>query len=140
MPPRPAPGTPRPARGPRACRHRAPRPPARGGGRPSRARPGPARGAGRRRAAWPAGWRAERRRWGARLNDRPERPIEQAMDRGLYVAASGMLAEQARQDALANDLANASTPGYKADRTTQRAFADLLLRDPATGRVVGTYA
>src|ERR671932_596342 len=39
------------------------------------------------------------------------------MDRGLYIAASGMLAESIRQDQLANDLANASTPGYKADRT-----------------------
>ena len=31
------------------------------------------------------------------------------MDRGLYLAASGMLAEQVRQDQIANDLANAST-------------------------------
>jgi flagellar basal-body rod protein FlgG len=36
------------------------------------------------------------------------------MDRGLYLAASGMLAEQIRQDQIANDLANASTAGYKA--------------------------
>ena len=49
------------------------------------------------------------------------------MDRGLYIAASGMLAEQIRQDQIANDLANASTPGYKADRTSQRSFNDLLL-------------
>jgi len=27
------------------------------------------------------------------------------MDRGLYIAASGMLAEQIRQDQIANDLA-----------------------------------
>ena len=44
------------------------------------------------------------------------------MDRGLYIAASGMLAEQVRQDQIANDLANASTAGYKADRTTQQSF------------------
>jgi flagellar basal-body rod protein FlgF len=48
------------------------------------------------------------------------------MERGLYIAASGMVAEQMRQDQIANDLANSSTPGYKADRVTQRAFADLL--------------
>ena len=48
------------------------------------------------------------------------------MNRGLYVAASGMLAMQARQDQLSNDLANASTPGYKQDRTAQKAFGDLL--------------
>jgi flagellar basal-body rod protein FlgG len=59
------------------------------------------------------------------------------MDRGLYIAASGMLAEQIRQDQIANDLANASTPGYKADRTTQRTFNDLLLRSSATGATVG---
>jgi flagellar basal-body rod protein FlgF len=59
------------------------------------------------------------------------------MERGLYIAASGMVAEQMRQDQIANDLANASTPGYKADRVTQRAFADLLLTNTATGQVVG---
>jgi flagellar basal-body rod protein FlgF len=59
------------------------------------------------------------------------------MDRGLYIAASGMLAEQIRQDQIANDLANASTPGYKADRTSQRTFGDLLLANSATGASVG---
>jgi flagellar basal-body rod protein FlgF len=59
------------------------------------------------------------------------------MDRGLYIAASGMLAEQIRQDQIANDLANASTPGYKGDRTAQRAFGDLLLASSATGQAVG---
>ena len=41
------------------------------------------------------------------------------MERGLYIAATGMVAEQVRQDQIANDLANASTPGYKADRSSQ---------------------
>jgi flagellar basal-body rod protein FlgG len=59
------------------------------------------------------------------------------MERGLYIAASGMVAEQMRQDQIANDLANASTPGYKADRVTQKAFADLLVTDTATGQTVG---
>ena len=59
------------------------------------------------------------------------------MERGLYIAASGMVAEQMRQDQIANDLANASTPGYKADRVTQRAFADLLLSNTATGQAIG---
>jgi len=59
------------------------------------------------------------------------------MDRGLYIAASGMLAEQIRQDQIANDLANASTPGYKSDRTSQRTFNDLLLQNSATGATVG---
>src|SRR3954467_9770512 len=59
------------------------------------------------------------------------------MERGLYIAASGMLAEQVRQDQIANDLANASTPGYKADRTAQQGFGALLLRNSASGATVG---
>jgi flagellar basal-body rod protein FlgF len=59
------------------------------------------------------------------------------MDRGLYIAASGMLAEQVRQDQIANDLANASTPGYKADRTAQRSFGNLLLANSMTGQQIG---
>ena len=59
------------------------------------------------------------------------------MERGLYIAASGMLAEMARQDQLANDLANASTPGYKADRVSQRSFGDLMLSNSTDGSIVG---
>ena len=59
------------------------------------------------------------------------------MDRGLYIAASGMLAEQVRQDQIANDLANASTAGYKADRTTQQSFGSLLLTNSLTGGTIG---
>jgi len=32
---------------------------------------------------------------------------------GLRAAASGLAAQQARMDAIANDIANVSTPGYK---------------------------
>ena len=60
------------------------------------------------------------------------------MDRGLYIAASGMLAEQVRQDQIANDLANASTAGYKADRTTQQSFGSMLLTNSMTGATIGT--
>ena len=59
------------------------------------------------------------------------------MVRGLYIAASGMLSEMVRQDQIANDLANASTPGYKPDRATQRSFGDLLLSNTRTGQPVG---
>jgi flagellar basal-body rod protein FlgF len=59
------------------------------------------------------------------------------MQRGLYIAASGMVAEMARQDLIANDLANASTPGYKADRAIQGSFGELLLANTATGATVG---
>ena len=56
------------------------------------------------------------------------------MERGLYIAASGMLSEMQRQDLIANDLANASTPGYKADRTAQHSFAELLLANKRDGQ------
>jgi flagellar basal-body rod protein FlgF len=59
------------------------------------------------------------------------------MDVGLYIAASGMLAEQVRQDQLTNDLANASTPGYKSDTATQTDFPALLMSNTSTGQVVG---
>ena len=59
------------------------------------------------------------------------------MDRGLYLAASGMLAEQVRQDQIANDLANASTAGYKAERTTQQSFGQMLLTNSVTGQQLG---
>jgi flagellar basal-body rod protein FlgG len=62
------------------------------------------------------------------------------MDRGLYIAASGMLAEQVRQDQIANDLANASTAGYKADRTAQATFGQLLLTNSVTGASVGSQS
>src|SRR5579884_1262185 len=60
------------------------------------------------------------------------------MDVGLYIAAQGMLVEQVRQDQLANDLANASTPGYKSDETTQQDFGSLLLANTATGQPIGS--
>jgi flagellar basal-body rod protein FlgG len=59
------------------------------------------------------------------------------MERGLYIAASGMLAESVRQDLIANDLANASTPGYKADRVAERSFGALLLSEQG-GQPIGT--
>ena len=37
------------------------------------------------------------------------------MTRGVYTAAAGMLASQAAQDAIAQNLANAGTTGYKED-------------------------
>jgi len=49
-----------------------------------------------------------------------------------------MLAEQLRQDQIANDLANGSTAGYKAERTTQQSFGDMLLTNSVTGGQVGT--
>ena len=43
------------------------------------------------------------------------------MDAGIFSAVSGSMAAQTRLDALANNLANANTVGFKAERVLQRA-------------------
>jgi flagellar basal-body rod protein FlgF len=62
------------------------------------------------------------------------------MDAGLFIAASGMVAEQARQDQLSNDLANASTPGFKSDETPQHSFGEVLLANTSSGLPVGSLS
>ena len=60
------------------------------------------------------------------------------MDLGLFIAASGMVAEQTRQDQLSNDLANASTPGYKPDASPQHNFGSVLLANTSGGASIGS--
>jgi flagellar basal-body rod protein FlgF len=60
------------------------------------------------------------------------------MDLGLDIAASGMVAEQVRQDQLANDLANASTPGFKPDESPQHSFGSVLLANTEGGAAIGS--
>ncbi|MBR2215578.1 MAG: flagellar hook-basal body protein [Selenomonadaceae bacterium] len=50
------------------------------------------------------------------------------MWRGLYTAASGMITEAVRTDTLANNLANASTSGFKRNETVVKEFEPLLMR------------
>ncbi len=60
------------------------------------------------------------------------------MIRGVYISASGMLAESARQDVIANNLANADTVGFKRSETATRPFVDFLVSNvgmPGTNRV-----
>ena len=57
------------------------------------------------------------------------------MERGLFIAASGMLAAQIRQDVIANNLANATNPGFKREVLAQVAFGDLLLSNTQTGAI-----
>lgn len=71
---------------------------------------------------------------------------------GLYSAASGMLSVESRQEAIANNIANAATPGYKRQQPVQLGFYEVFtgkqlapihyLREaaPAGGvKVVETY-
>lgn len=54
------------------------------------------------------------------------------MLRGYYAAASGMLSQQRRTDMLTNNMANANTPGFKADQSSLRAFPEMLLQQMGT--------
>ena len=48
------------------------------------------------------------------------------MVKGLYTAYTGMLNEQNRMDIMTNNLANASTVGYKKEGSTSQSFDDVL--------------
>jgi flagellar basal-body rod protein FlgG len=48
--------------------------------------------------------------------------------RGIYTAASGMRAQQWKLDAVANNLANVDTDGYKRDQVSFKANPEMLLR------------
>jgi flagellar basal-body rod protein FlgG len=50
------------------------------------------------------------------------------MIRGWFTGASGMRAQQWRLDAVANNLANIDTDGYKRDVAAFKAFPEMLLR------------
>lgn len=48
------------------------------------------------------------------------------MVKGLYTAYTGMIEEQRRLDVITNNLANASTTGYKKEGAVNQSFADQL--------------
>lgn len=49
------------------------------------------------------------------------------MLRGLYTAASGMIAQQRRHDTITNNIANINTPGFKGSNAVSRSFPDMML-------------
>lgn len=58
------------------------------------------------------------------------------MVKGLYTAYTGMLNEQNRMDIMTNNLANASTVGFKKEGSTSQSFNDVLtvkIRDKSVG-------
>lgn len=60
------------------------------------------------------------------------------MFRGFYTVASGMLAQQRKTEMLTNNMANANTPGFKADQSTLRAFPEMLLQRFDDGQKIPT--
>ena len=58
------------------------------------------------------------------------------MLKGLYTAYTGMLNEQNRMDIMTNNLANASTVGFKKEGSTSQSFNSILaykLKDSSVG-------
>lgn len=65
------------------------------------------------------------------------------MVKGLYTAYTGLINEQNRMDILTNNLANASTVGFKKEGATSQAFDEVLAykikdtTDPLAARPLG---
>lgn len=65
------------------------------------------------------------------------------MVKGLYTAYTGMINEQHRMDVLTNNLANASTVGFKKEGATSQSFDEVLAykikdtTDPNWARTLG---
>ena len=58
------------------------------------------------------------------------------MVKGLYTVYTGMVNEQNRMDIMTNNLANASTVGYKKEGSTSQSFNDVLtvkIKDQSVG-------
>ena len=58
------------------------------------------------------------------------------MLKGLYTAYTGMVNEQNRMDILTNNLANASTVGFKKEGSTSQSFDSILtvkIKDQSVG-------
>ena len=51
----------------------------------------------------------------------------ECMFRGFNTVASGMIAQQRRTEMLTNNMANANTPGFKAEQSTIRSFPEMYM-------------
>lgn len=51
------------------------------------------------------------------------------MIRSLYTAVSGLITQEAKQDVITNNLANASTAGYKNDNLIVKNFKDVMIEN-----------
>ena len=60
------------------------------------------------------------------------------MIRGLYTAASGMLASMRRMELVTNNLANAQTVGFKQDRSALSTFDEVMIQQDGTPASTGT--
>ncbi|WP_248929393.1 flagellar hook-basal body protein [Paenibacillus hamazuiensis] len=59
------------------------------------------------------------------------------MLRGLYTAASGMIAQQRKHDTVTNNIANINTPGFKQGTGISRSFPEMLIERIRSGGAPG---
>lgn len=59
------------------------------------------------------------------------------MIRGLYISTAGMDVQQAKVESVSNNLANASTPGYKKEDILFKSFPEMLLIQQGGPRLKG---
>ncbi len=59
------------------------------------------------------------------------------MLRGMYTASGAMQALQRQQEMLSNNLANARTPGFRADQASLRTFPEMMIHQAATNERTG---
>ncbi len=57
------------------------------------------------------------------------------MFRGFNTAGSGMIAQQRRTEMLANNIANANTPGFKAEQSSIRSFPEMYMSSIESTRI-----
>lgn len=57
------------------------------------------------------------------------------MFRGFYTVASGMIAQQRRTEMLTNNMANANTPGFKAEQSSIRSFPEMFMSSIESTRI-----
>jgi flagellar basal-body rod protein FlgF len=57
------------------------------------------------------------------------------MFRGFYTVGSGMIAQQRKTEMLANNMANANTPGYKAEQAVIRSFPEMYISSIETAKI-----
>ncbi len=60
------------------------------------------------------------------------------MTRGIYTAATAMLADEDAQQVIAQNIANASTVGYKQDIPSFKSYYDTLIANVSDGGTIGT--
>jgi flagellar basal-body rod protein FlgG len=60
------------------------------------------------------------------------------MLRGLYASAAGLKVLQSQQDILANNVANANTPGFKREQAVLRSFPEQVILTRSAKKGAGT--